>query len=320
MEARLRPVNAVVALAMRGDMTPPVLADAGFRLAGLEIPVGLPGARVVIDVLLVHDATGHLLACEAKSGPNIEDGQARRYAALDPQQVVQAGAVDLPRRTTPTVEPVFVCLTAHSRRIRIGLAHAEVAAAVLAVGPSSVSLENPEAAGTRLASALSVPADLPAGLPRHIPFDQDSPVEIIRAAVRAVLVAHLSRRSPEASTAIIAEETAPFLAIYGKAAQGLFRRKVEQALRQIGQDEPTQFQYQPSTGTRDSTVRFLRTPEDNDPRGRAQAYQALARPAHTRRGPRFADHPDQLDLLTELEDAEDVSGDRDDEDLGEEAP
>lgn len=323
MEARLRPVNALLALIMRGDLTPPVLADAGFRIAGLEIPVGLPGARVVVDVLLVHDATSHLLACEAKSGANVEDAQARRYAALDAQQVVQAGAVNLPSRIAPTVEAVFVCLADHTVRIRTGLDRAEVQAAVLAVGPGRVSLDNPDAAGEVLAAALVVPAKLPAGVPRLIAFDQDSPVGVVRPAVRAVLVAHLSRRSFEASSATIAEETARFLATYGGTARGRFIRNVEEALREIATDEPNQFLYQRRTGNRGATVRFLRTPEDNDTRGRTQAYQALARPAHTPHGPRFIDDPDQLDLLdllSELDHAEDVGGDRDDEGSEEEKP
>jgi len=72
VEARLRPVNALLGLMTPGDLAPPVLADAGFRVAGLEIPVGLESDRLVTDVLLVHDLTGHLLACKAKSGRTSE--------------------------------------------------------------------------------------------------------------------------------------------------------------------------------------------------------------------------------------------------------
>jgi len=312
VEARLRPVNALLGLMTPGDLTPPVLADAGFRVAGLEIPVGLESDRLVIDVLLVHDLTGHLLACEAKSGANVGEAQARKYAALDAHQVVLAGSVDLPRRTAPTVEPLFACLAPNSARIRLGLERIGVHAAVLAASPHQITLDNPNYAGDLLANALRKPVHLVAGVPRIIPYDQDSALDVIRPAVRSVLVAHLSRRTPQASSATIAEETAPMLPAYGKAARNTFRRKVEDALRQIATAEPEMFEYQVRTGNHDPRVRFLRTPEDNDPRGRTQGYQALARPAHTRHRRRPADDPDQLDLLRELEETDDAGGDTDD--------
>lgn len=53
MHARLKPVNALLGLCIAGDLNPPVLHEAGFRLAGLEIPVLSPAGKVVIDVLLV---------------------------------------------------------------------------------------------------------------------------------------------------------------------------------------------------------------------------------------------------------------------------
>ncbi len=56
MDARLKPVNALLGLCIPGDLNPSVLYDAGFRVAGLENPVLTPDGRVVIDVLLVPPA------------------------------------------------------------------------------------------------------------------------------------------------------------------------------------------------------------------------------------------------------------------------
>jgi hypothetical protein len=319
VEARLRPVNTLLGLTTRGNLIQPVLADIGFRVAGLEIPVVLGADRVVIDLLLVHDLTAHLVACEAKSGANVDAAQARKYACLDAQQVVLAGSVDLPRRIAPTVEPLFACLAPNSARIRTGLARAGVRAALVAVGPRSVTLENPDQAGRLLADALQEPVPLPVGISRIVAYDQDSPLDVVRPAVDAVLVAHLSRRTPQASSATIAEQTAPWLTAYGKRARHAFRRKVEDALRRIAADELGLFEYRGRTANRDPLVRFLSTPEDNDPRGRTQAYQALARPAHTRRRTRPAENPDQLDLLAELQEADDV-GDIEDGRTREEGP
>lgn len=62
MHARFRPVNAVLGLCAPGDLNPAPLHDAGFRVAGLEVLVRTPDGNVVIDVLLAHDATSHLVA------------------------------------------------------------------------------------------------------------------------------------------------------------------------------------------------------------------------------------------------------------------
>ena len=62
MEARLRPVNAVLGLLTPYDVNPAVLANASFTLAGLEIPaVGAEG-KVVINVSSFNPTTG-LLVC-----------------------------------------------------------------------------------------------------------------------------------------------------------------------------------------------------------------------------------------------------------------
>ena len=123
---------------------------------------------------------------------------------------------------------------------------------------------------------------LPAGVARIVAYDQDSPPEVIRRAVYAILLAHLSRRTPHASSWTIAEEAAPWLVVYGKAARNTFRRKIEDALRKIAGDELEYFEFQGPTANHDPRVRFMRTPEDNDPRGRTQRYQALTRTPHTR--------------------------------------
>ena len=110
MEPRLLPINAVLGLLAPGDVNPAALFDAGFRLAGLEVPVVGPDGRVVADMVLFHAARSHLVLIEAKSGANVDDSQARRYAALDPIAVVQATGVTVTQRDELTVEIAYACL------------------------------------------------------------------------------------------------------------------------------------------------------------------------------------------------------------------
>jgi hypothetical protein len=95
---------------------------------------------------------------------------------------------------------------------------------------------------------------------------------------------------------------------------------VGEAAREVAKADPATFSYDPPTANRDGLVRLLKTPEDNDTRGRTQSYQALARKDHTyRRRPRQLD-PNQLDLLSELEQAEDVRDEDDTQDEEEGTP
>lgn len=313
MQDRLKPVNALVGLCTPGDLNPAALHNAGFRLVGLEVPVLVDGlGRVVIDVLLLHAASSHLVACESKSGANVDEDQARKYAALDARTVVLAGAVDLPKRTPPTVETLYLCLARNAGRVRQGLSAAGAAFPVLVVAPAAVDLLGREQASPLLASALAdAPLPLPTGIGRHIAFDDHSTADDLRPAVRAQLSALQSNRTGAAEVSVIAGLAVPQLAVHGRAVRQSLARKVGQAVRAICESEPDNFAFQSATATTAPLVWVLRTPEENDPRGRTQAWQANGRPRHTQR--RHEPNPDQLDLLQELEAADDVGSGTEDE-------
>lgn len=312
MHDRLKPVNALLGLCIPGDLNPPVLHDAGFRIAGLEIPVLTPTGRVVIDVLLVHPETSRLVLCESKSGANIDAEQARKYAALDPRNVVLAGSVDLPTRTPPSVETLYLCLEPHSVRVLKGLAAADVDMPVMVAAARSISLLNREHASPLLAGALGTePVELPTGIGRHVVFDEQSTAGNLQQTVRAQLAALQSNKIAAETVRVIAAGAVPQLAVYGKGAREGFVRKAAAAARAIADAEPDTFAYQSATGHHEALVRVLRTPEGNDPRGRTQAWQANGRPRHTQR--RREPDPNQMDLLRELDVTDDVGGDSDTE-------
>jgi hypothetical protein len=245
--------------------------------------------------------------CESKSGGNVEEEQARRYATVNAQDLRLAGAVDLPTRTPPTVETLYLCLSEHAGRVQQGLGASGVSFPLLAVSARSATLLFTERASPLLARALDGPLVLPAGIPRHIPLDDQSSVSELRGAVRAELAVLQSHSKTEQTIRAITERVVPHWPIYGRAARERFVGKVTTAVREIVQDEPDTFAYQPDSGSTHALVRVLRTPEDNDPRGRAQAWQATGRRRHP--APRLDPNPDQLDLLNELDTAEDLADD-----------
>lgn len=302
VEHRLRPINGLLALCQHGELNPSPLAAAGFQVVGFESPVGLEGNRVVVDVVLFQSSSGLFVACESKSGANIEVEQARKYVRIDPKSLVDATSTDL-SGARPTVSVLYACLAEHADRIRQGLTAAEVRVAVLAVGANHAELLDVGLGPAVVASAMSPPrVELPFGLPRIVPCDGDSARDLIRPHVEAVLVQHLAQRDTLVPISVLAHETLRQLALYGEAARREFQQKVEACARDIAATSRATYTYVPGqrgSASREPFVRFEGSPEDNDNRGRTQAYQALARRGQPRRRPRLPD-PDQLDLFEAL--------------------
>ncbi len=175
MELRLHPVNALIGLVTRGDVNPPALADGGFLLVGLEVPIVGDGGTVKVDVILLHEPSAHLLLCEVKSGANAHSDQAIRYAAADPHAVVIAGHVTLPRRVAPTTEVVYVCVAEHVSRIQKGFQAVGVRFPILAIHADKISLESVVDTSEQLSAPFAGGPILLQGPPtRFIPFDHDS--------------------------------------------------------------------------------------------------------------------------------------------------
>lgn len=310
MEDRLVPVNALIGLvSSRHDVNPSTLRDAGYELAGLEVPVTGPLGTVTVDALLFHPADTHLVMCEVKSGANVDEGQARRYSAIDPANVVDAGHVTLARREQPTVEVLYVGIERWQDRLEQGFAALGYGCPMLIVGSRQIAMRRADLASDRLRSAFKEPTRLTGPPAALIPFDHDSPVDQVRPAVQAEMMAVLSLRTPQMTVSTLTERIAKFCGIYGRKAKNELVRKVGEAAQAVAASEPDTFGFRRRTANRDALVTFLRSPEEYDPRGRTSAYQALAGRRRPPRVPRV--DPNQMDLLSELG-QEDDGGDGED--------
>ncbi len=146
MEERLLPVNATLGLTISCGVGPAPLADAGYRLVGIEVPVTCrSGATVTVDLVFLRGETSHFLLCEAKSGAHVDEEQAKRYSDIDPSNVVRATGATLTQRVSPSGEIMYVCLEGHVSSIRTGLAAAGVNYPILAVGSTTVTLTDIQA-------------------------------------------------------------------------------------------------------------------------------------------------------------------------------
>jgi hypothetical protein len=304
VEARLLPVNAIIGLVTRDGLNPAVLAEAGFEIVGLEVACVTPEGTVVVDGVLANRATGNLLACEAKCGSNVEVAQAGRYKALDARTVVRSTLVTLTTRVDPTVEVVYVAVAANRDRMLLSLNEAGAPFPMLSVSQKEIELCNRELASPVLQEAFKSPLRLTAPPGRFIPFDQDSDLDAITPSVQASLVAALAQRLPMISLLSLTERAAPHYALYGTKAQNRLRKMVGESARKLASEHPDTFQYNSPTKNHDGFVKFLHSPEENDPRGRTQSYQRLARRGQgSRRRPPVIEG--QGNLLDELEKVDD---------------
>ena len=220
MEARLRPINAILGLLTPHDINPPALVEAGFTLEGLEVPV---------------------------AGANIEPKQAQRYAAVTPQAVVLASQVTLPLRVQPSKVVVYACLAEHHDRIRLGLSDADVDFPILSVATDRITLSGPAEVPPELAEAFREPVELSGPPPRFITFDQDSPIEVVVPIVRAQLVAALAHRRHQVSVPWLTEQCAPHYALYSRNARKQLVKVVAEAARHVAAEDPTTFGLSPGT-------------------------------------------------------------------------
>jgi hypothetical protein len=304
VEPRLVPVNAVIDLCTLDGLNPAPFLEAGWTLVGLEVPISTRLGTVVCDLVLFQPSLGRLAVVEAKSGANLEEPQAQKLALLSPQALVTAGGITVPQPVPLSCETVFACLEEHCPRIERGVEAAGIHAAVLRVGQEvTVSVVGP--IQSEIARAIPSPLSLPFSPARLIPFDHESPDEIIDQVVEAELTVQMSRLSPVITVRALTERIAPFYGIYGKAAQGRLQRRVAGSAGRAASREPNRLRVDRRTGASDDVrIMIVGSPERFDRRGRTQSYQSLfsARPASGRR--RSVQVAGQIDLFDELDRAE----------------
>lgn len=302
MERRLLPVNAVLDLALADGLNPSPLANAGWQVTGLEVPVVTEAGTVVCDIVLFNDVTGHLLAVEVKSGANIEPDQARKLVVIDPANLILAGGITVPRPVPLRCEPLFVCLGENAERIRQGIAAAGLNVPVLAVGDREARLTEPGAGSSALVTALSEPVRWAYPIASIIRFDHQSPDDAFDEPVRAELVAEMARGRAAVTVRTLAELVTSHFAVYGRRAQGQLVSKVREASRRAAAADPDRLRFLPQTGTTEARILIVRSPEEFDRRGRTQGYQAVFGERGRRR--LSAQIPEQPDLFSVLDEAE----------------
>ena len=278
MDARLIPLNAVIGLASPPSSSwPNPLHNAGYTLAALELPLDTAEGQVVADAVLFAEVTNNLLIVETKSGQNVNPDQARRYNLVGTSQLVRHAGVRVARDKSLSVGILYVCLAANVARILHGLQQAGCTYPVIDVSDQQITPHNAQDS-EHLAEVFSGPITTSGWPPTVIGVDADSAVDEFKPIVATALIRELSLGTSSVGVPDLAGRAIPHFHIYGARHRTRLIKKVEQAAQQCCEAAPETSRFRPRTATRDySIVDFTHSPEQSDPRGRTQRYQALER-------------------------------------------
>lgn len=222
----------------------------------------------------------------------------------------------MPQPVPLRCEVRYACLAENADRIALGADEAGLRLPVLAVSERDARLLRPNMASELLSAALGAPVVWTRPVAQIVPFDHESPAGAFDQPVRAELIAAMTQGRSSITVRALTEQAVRHFPLYGRAAQGRLLRNVREAARRAAEAEPERLRYERATGVTEERVAILRSPETFDRRGRTQGYQAVwaSRTSRTRRR---AEIPGQIDLFSELDEAERVATEEESDNSGE---
>lgn len=276
---RFLPHNTFISMCTPDDGWPSPLADAGYKIKGIETPMGGQGGqeRATPDIIAFNESEQSILLVEAKSGGSASPGQAQRYVKLTLEEVVRGSKIKVREPDKLSKEVVYVCLRDNEMAILTGLQKADVDIPVLSVTEFEVRRVGSEFEDRRLNKEFKDPVTAKRPVPVYINLDSESSDSEFDKAVAGELVAQLSGKRVRVSVMELAKAICGFLNLMGDRERNHIIRKTSEAAERMA--TKLGFRFSPGPTRPDNAVTFGDQPERAHPRGRTQKYQALARRA-----------------------------------------
>jgi hypothetical protein len=308
-------VNAVLALVARDGGWFENLSQQGFRLHALELDVQSTPGVIRVDVLLYRTDPDVILLVENKSGRNVEERQARGYAAAELTGVRSRGGVpnELMGRPDVLVRPLYVCLEEHREDIVRSLAALEVETSILSVGAGRAQLDGPVPPGLTPFESVDARLGLP---PVRIRVDAESPIEEFMAILVQCVVAADVRGEQHVDLVDVARGAfqGHWVHLSVQAQRELVGR-FQKAAGQLSRGELRGLIRVEGSATVTARVAIVDSPALADPRGAPQRWQSLMRKAARdlgRDGPSIVERQAQMsidDFAIDVAPAEDFEAD-----------
>lgn len=275
MDKRLVPLNGLIALLSNSDdKWPKLLRKQGWERHQFEVAVASSLGNFRADAVIFRVNPDVILLCEAKSGRNLEQKQAKKYLAATLDDLRRVGAIPPPLRgREAVVRTLFVGMEAERPSLEHGLTALGITGPLLTVSRDRVSLT-----GTGDVPGLDDFDERHQGgmPPARFKVDHQSDAVEIAEVLVPIIAAAQARRAEFIGLEQICAEALPEWPLLPKGVQGEFSGRVQDVLTRLAAGpQRGDFRYEPRTGSLDGRVVIVATPADKDPRGMTQAWRAV---------------------------------------------
>ena len=274
MDKRLVPLNGLIALLSNSDdKWPKLLREQGWERHQFEVTVASALGNFRADAVIFRLDPNVILLCEAKSGRNLEEEQAKKYLAATLDDLRRVGAIPQPLRGKDAeVRTLFVGTEEERASLEHGLTVLGMTGPLLTVSRERVRLT-----GTGdIPGVDSFDERHQGGMPpARFKVDHQSNAEEIAEVLVPIIAAAQARRIEFMGLEQVCAEALPEWPLLPKGVQGEFSGRVQDVLTRLAAGpQKSDFRYEPRTGSRDGRVVIVATPADRDPRGMTQAWRA----------------------------------------------
>jgi hypothetical protein len=277
MDPRLVPLNAVLALVSGDAAWFQDLAAQGFRLHAIELKVQSSAGLVVADAVIYRENPELVLLCEGKSGRNMEQLQAERYAAADAAALRRGGALPVGLTNEAAVCPVFVVMNEVRAEVEAALQGLNITAPVLSIDRGFARLDGPCPNGLE-PFLREVPAGPKRWPPARIRVDHQSPLEELVELLAQQIVAAQAQRLPVLDLAEAGSRIYRVWPALSQSGRRDFVRRLRECAWHLAKGSMKDvIRVDPGSNNVAPKIIIERTPADLDTRGTPQAWQGQAR-------------------------------------------
>lgn len=279
MDPRLVPVNGLIALLRGEGGWPDLLRGQGFERHLLEVTLTTRAGDTRADAVIYRQAPDLVLVCECKSGTNIDEDQARRYAAATADGLRRTDAVPplLRQSADVDVQPMFVGTEEHRAALERALRELAIDAPLLTVGSHRVRLSDSSGVNGLDDFDEVHSGGLP---PSRVSVDHQSPDSELREVLLPQVVAAMARDEDFLAIESVCAAVLPEWPILAPGPRGEFIKRAEGVVRGLAMSELRgRIRLEPGPRGGRSRIAVISTPASNRPQGRTQAWQAQQRRA-----------------------------------------
>lgn len=250
----------------------------------IEQPISVPGiGNVEVDTICLNRIKNHGILWECKSGRNVEEKQARVYAAVTATDAQRTGNVTFPHPESASVEAIYCCLSEDSKSVSTALREMGLAIPVISLG-AKVELVSGQIKDVALSRLFMAGVALPPleDAPRFLLANTHTSKPELARLVFPSLVSLLRRQVSRISVRQVLEETFNEWACMGTDLRRYLSDQVTEILLNACKHELKEFTeiVKPTHSPREFYIEFTAGLLGRDASARTKIFQKFERLAY----------------------------------------